>query len=199
MPQQEPGRGRRDIAGALLFRDEDAKARTRAQPLSAERFRLGVVVVENEARDTPLDRASGEAEAPSSQIIRYLDRAEGISGGAVRWGLLTNGRFWRLYWAGARARAEGFIGLDLPALLGGLPPPVPPGAAPDHWLRGFLLLFGRGAFLPEGAAGRTFLDDALTEGRRYEQRITAALSRVVFDEVFPALVGAVARGAGRRS
>ena len=66
LPQQEPGRGRRDIADALLFLDEDAKARARAQPLSAERFRFGAVVVENEARDTALDRASGKGEAPSS-------------------------------------------------------------------------------------------------------------------------------------
>ncbi len=198
LPQQEPGRGRRDIADALLFLDE-ARQGEGARPAALRGpVPLGAVVVENEARDTPLDRASGKGEAPSSQIIRYLSRAEGISGGAVRWGLLTSGRFWRLYWAGARARAEGFVELDLPALLGTLPPPVPPGAAPDHWLRVFLLLFGRGALVPEGAAGRTFLDDALAEGRHYEQRITAALSRVVFDEVFPALVSAVGREAPAR-
>jgi hypothetical protein len=195
LPQQEPGRGRRDIADALLFLDDAAKDKARDKPQSADRFRFGAVVVENEARDTPLDRASGKAEAPSSQILRYLSRAEGASGGAVRWGLLTNGRFWRLYWAGARARAEGFIELDLPALLGAMPPPVPADGAPDHWLRVFLLLFGRDALVPGGVAGRTLLDDALAEGRHYEQRITAALSRIVFDEVFPALVSAVVRDA----
>lgn len=190
LPQQEPGCGRKDIADALLFLDEPSKARARSEPRSADRFRYGVVVVENEARDTPLDRASGKAEAPSSQIIRYLGRAEGLS--EVHWGLLTSGRFWRLYWAGARARAEGFVEFDLPALLGDLAPPVPAGAAPDHWMRVFLLLFGRDALVAEGVAGQTFLDAALAEGRRYEQRITATLSRVVFDHVFPALVSAVA-------
>ncbi len=93
LPQQQPGRGRRDIADALLFLSEDAKARARRQHEHVERFRLGAVVVENEARDTLLDRASGKAETPSSQIIRYLSRAENQSNGAVRWGLLTNGRF----------------------------------------------------------------------------------------------------------
>ena len=195
LPQQEPGRGRRDIADALLFLDEAAKAQARAERQSARRFRFGTVVVENEARETALDRASGSHEAPSSQILRYLRRAESESEGAVRWGLLTNGRFWRLYWAQARSRAEGFVEIELPALLGEMPPIVPEGAPGDHWLRVFLLIFRRDAFRPEGVAGRTFLDDALAEGRRYEQRITATLSRVVFDEVFPALVSAIIREA----
>ena len=85
LPQQEPGRGHRDITDALLFIDPEAKAR--ALPLhSADRFRLGSVVVENEARDTRLDRASSGHEAPSSQILRYLSRAEVQSGGSLRWG-----------------------------------------------------------------------------------------------------------------
>jgi hypothetical protein len=109
--------------------------------------------------------------------------------------LLTNGRFWRLYWANARARAEGFIEIDLPGIVGDMPPAMPQGADPDHWVRVFLLLFGRDALVPEGARGETFLDLALAEGRRYEERITEALSRVVFVRVFPELVAAVARAA----
>jgi hypothetical protein len=90
LPQQVPGRGRRDIADELLFTTE--KAKTVAQRLTDKvaRFRHGVVVVENEARDTRLDRAKGQAEAPSNQILRYLKRSDGIAGSTVRWGLLTN-------------------------------------------------------------------------------------------------------------
>lgn len=197
LPQQEPGRGRRDIADALLFLNDGAKAKARALPRTGVRFRHGVVVVENEARDTLLDRASGQAETPSSQIGRYLGRAETESDGAVRWGLLTNGRFWRLYWAKAPSRAEGFVELELPAALGleGLSPPVPDGADRLHWARVFLLLFAQPALIPTGADSRTFLDRALDEGRRYEQRVTAGLSAVVFDRVFPDLVRAVAANA----
>lgn len=63
-------------------------------------------------------------------------------------------------------------------------------------MRVFLLLFARDSLVPEGVAAQTFLDAALAEGRRYEQRITATLSRVVFDHVFPGLVSAVAAEAG---
>lgn len=194
LPLQEPGRGRRDIADALLFLDAESKARARPFA-SVDRFRLGAVVVENEARDTRLDRADSNGEAPSSQLLRYLGRAEVQSDGKQRWGLLTNGRFWRLYWAQARSRAEGFIELDLAGLIGDLPPPVPTGADPQHWLRVFLLLFSRDALVPEGPGGNTFLDLALDEGRRYEQRVTEALSRAVYDRVFRDLVRAIGNAA----
>jgi hypothetical protein len=188
--QQTPGKGRHDVADALLFLTESNKNAARRLP-SVDRFRHGAVVVENEARDTPLDRASGGGEAPSSQILRYLGRAEAMSGGAVRWGLLTSGRFWRLYWAQARARAEGFLEIELPALFGTMPPPLPAEAPPDHWLRVFLLLFRRDAFVAHGPQQRSFMDEALAEGRKYEARVTAALSEAVFKEVFPALVRAI--------
>jgi hypothetical protein len=194
LPQQEPGTGRHDVADALLFIATGAKERARPLP-AVDRFRLGAVVVEKEACDTRLDRGSGSHEAPSTQILRYLGRAEAQSGGLLRWGLLTNGRFWRLYWSQARARAEGFVEIDLPALIGDLRPPAPLGADPQHWLRVFILLFGRGALIPEGARGETFLDLALAEGRRYQQQVTEALSRIVFDRAYPDLVSAIGRAA----
>src|SRR5581483_3878501 len=46
-----------------------------------------------------------------------------------------------------------------------------------------------------GADGGTFLDLALEEGRRYEAKVTEALSAAVFDEVFPKLVEAIGRAA----
>ena len=191
LTQQEPGRGRRDVADALLFLDpaaKDAAVRLRGP----DRFKHGSVVVENEARDTRLDRASGEKETPSTQLLRYLSRAQTQSDGAVRWGLLTTGRVWRLYWADAPARAEGFVEFDLDGILGTMPPPLPPGAAADHWMRVFLLLFSTRSLHTDGPGGQTFLDQALAEGKRYQQRVTAALSQTVFDRVFPDLVAAIA-------
>jgi hypothetical protein len=128
-------------------------------------------------------------------LLRYLGRAEANSGGKLRWGLLTNGRFWRLYWAQARARAEGFVEIELPALVGDMPPAPPGDADPQHWMRVFMLLFGRSALVPEGPAAETFLDLALAEGRRYEERVTQSLSRAVFNRVFPTLVKAIGRAA----
>lgn len=189
LPQQAAGGGRRDIPDALLFTTGASRDQAAAIAAPGDRYRLAAVVVENEARDTPLDRGSGKGGTPASQILRYLALAEPASGGAVRWGLLTNGRTWRLYFHGARSRAEGFVGFDLPALLDGA---AKGDAGALDLFRAFLLLFRREAHERTGPGGLTFLDAALAEGRRYEQRITAALSEAVFDRVFPRLVAALA-------
>jgi len=190
LPQQPTAAGRRDIPDALLFGTADAKARAAKSKNPGDRYPHAVVVVENEARDTLLDRAGGKDSTPASQILRYLALAEPASGGKVRWGLLTNGRFWRLYFHGARSRAEGFIGFDLPALLDGIEQEDPDGMG---LFRTFLLFFRREAHDPTGPSGATFLDTALAEGRRYEQAITAALSNAVFERVFPRLIRSIAK------
>ena len=66
----------------------------------------------------------------------------------------------------------------------------------EDGLRTFFLLFRRDAFvLPQGAT-TTFLETALAEGRRYEEKVTQDLSSVVFDRVFPKVVTALANTAG---
>ena len=182
-------RRRRDVADALLFLSPAAK--DLARPLApVNRFVHGTIIVENEARHTVLDRAAAGREAPALQILRYMSRAEAQSNGELRWGLLTNGGTWRLYFSRARSKSEGFVGINLAALLD--PPPlapfpVPDGAPPDHWTRVFFLLFRREAF-EGGLGGATFLSAAKMESRTYEARITEELSAAVFDRVFPALV-----------
>ena len=130
-------RRRRDVADALLFLSPDAKAAARPLP-PLNRFAHGAVIVENEARHTALDRASTGREAPASQVLRYMSRAEVQSNGHLRWGLLTNAGTWRLYFGRARSRSEGFVGVNLADLLEPpplAPAPVPLGAPPDHWFR----------------------------------------------------------------
>ena len=67
-----------------------------------------------------MDRASGrdEAIAPSTQMLRYLRRIDDLTTGKLRWGILTNGTKWRLYWAGARSLSEEFREVDLGRVLG---------------------------------------------------------------------------------
>ena len=50
-------------------------------------------------------------------MLRYLRRIEDLTTGALRWGILTNGARWRLYYQGARSVSEQFFEVDLPALL----------------------------------------------------------------------------------
>ena len=120
---------------------------------------------------------------PHGQILRYLSTAETASEGRIRWGILTNGGVWRLYDYHARPRASGYFEADLAKLL-------EPGN--EDGLRVFHLLFQRDSYTPQKGATTTFLEAALAEGRRYEERVAQDLSGVVFERVFPNLVQAVA-------
>ena len=65
----------------------------------------------------------------------------------------------------------------------------------DH-LRLFYLLFRRESFILQEGATTTFLEDALMEGRRYDEKVAQDLSSVVFERVFPKLVEALAAASG---
>ncbi|WP_058616182.1 Eco57I restriction-modification methylase domain-containing protein [Tepidimonas taiwanensis] len=199
--------GREDVPDFLLFADAAAKQRAMAEPADDRRARHGVALLEAKRWLRPLDRSddSGAGNnrkrrdfgAPSSQMLRYLSRADVISDRAVKWGILTNGAIWRLYWQDARSRAEDFFEIDLAALLG-----VPgsqsefDGYAPRHGIKLFWLLFGRAAFLPQSwdSQRRTFHAIALSEARLYEETVSDQLGKRVFAEVFPSLCAALAAG-----
>ncbi len=138
-----------------------------------------MVVEETKAWDLRLDRGNGRT--PANQALHYLDLAARLSEGRVRWGLLTNGRLWRLYWQDAGSRAEHFLEADLPWLL-------QPEARDS--LRSFMLLFGRDAFIQD-AEGRSVLLRALDRAREFGEAITEKLSKAVFAEVYPALLAAL--------
>lgn len=186
LPQQKGNKRREDVPDALLFLDPATQTHALALPAGYDRWKQAAVVVENKAWDLPLDRASGKTvRTPASQALRYLRLGDEHTGGALRWALLTNGRQWRLYFAGAASMSDRFLEVDLPALVEGAD--TPEGIAR---LRTFMLFFRRDAFAPD-TAGRSFLLAAMEEGREWQERVTADLSRAVFSTVYPELLAAL--------
>jgi hypothetical protein len=186
LPQQKGNKRREDVPDALLFLDPATQAHALALPAGYDRWKQAAVVLENKAWGLPLDRASGKTvRTPASQALRYLRLGEEHTGGALRWALLTNGRQWRLYFAGAASMSDRFLEVDLPALAEGAD--TPEGIAR---LRTFMLFFRRDAFAPD-TAGRSFLLAAMEEGREWQERVTADLSRAVFSTVYPELLAAL--------
>ncbi len=213
LPQQGASRSE-DIPDNLVFTDTESKDHAAALP-STERYRQAAVVQESKRFDLPLDASGGEprprrprgnmlfempddygeddadsergARKPHSQILRYLSTAEIESDGRLRWGILTNGRVWRIYDARTRPRATAYFEAYLDDVLD-----------PDreHDLRVFYLLFHRDSFVLTDGATTTFLEDALAEGKRYEEQVAQDLSTVVFDRVFPGLVMALYDASG---
>ena len=191
--------GRDDVPDGLLFADAAAKASANVQGDQWRRYAHGLAGVESKRWARPLDRASGrdETTAPSTQMLRYLRRIDDTTGGSLRWGILTNGTRWRLYWAGARSISEEFLEIDLGRVLAleGGGDLFADDATRDHWLRVFAIMFGREAFLRDGADQRSFHDRARSEAAFYEERVAASLSKLVFESVFPSLATAIASAA----
>ena len=177
---QPSAAGHEDIPDHLLFADAESKAR------AGNPFQYATVVEESKRFGLSLDSRDRNDRAqrgtPHGQILRYLATAEIESEGHIRWGILSNGSVWRLYDYRARPRASGYFEADLAELL-------KPGKEDE--LRVFHLLFRRESFTLRDGATTTFLEEALAEGRRYEEQVAQDLSGVVFERVFPNLVNAL--------
>ncbi len=195
-------RGRDDVPDGLLFGDADAKERANSFRQEWKRYEHGLAIVESKRWLRPLDRRSvktGEGSAPSTQMLRYLRRSDDLTAGKNRWGILTNGAHWRIYYSGARLVSEDYFELNLAAILNiennneeisSLET-----AERRHWLKVFLLIFRRESFLPDAADERTYHQRAIAEGYYYQERVAASLSEVVFQRVFPDIVSAIATSA----
>ncbi len=190
-------KGRADIPDYLLFEHEDAKQRANQESNQHQRYRHGLAVLEAKAWNVLLDRKGKNTteRVPSNQIIRYLTSVDVQSDGRVQWGLLTNGRLWRIYYNRAKSKSEEYLEIDLPLALGlGLPgqaslsfgAPVEAG----HALRLFYLLFRCAAFVRQDD-GQTLHERALAGGRFWEAKVADDLSQIVFEQVYPGLLKAL--------
>ena len=114
-------KGRADEPDALLIANEAALAKARHESDDWKRFQHGLCVVEAKRWNRVLGREHKSALAdegvPSTQMLRCLRRADDATKEALRWGVLTNGRVWQLYWQGARSVAEDFLEIDLGKVL----------------------------------------------------------------------------------
>ena len=195
------GKRREDVPDILLFRDAQAMQAAVAEARDDRRYRHGLALLEAKRWLRALDRGddaeASDPGAPSSQMLRYLSRADVVSDRAIKWGLLTNGAAWRLYYQDARSRAEEFFEVDLAACLSLPGVGADPGEIDaEHALKLFAVFFRRQAFLPQewDSAGRSLHAHALNEARLYQEKVSQDLGARVFDEIFPSLAQALAKG-----
>ena len=135
-------------------------------------FKTALAVGDAKAWSRNLDRkvqGSGDPftnQNPNYQIDCYLRGAD------KDWGILTNGRQWRLYHRQTSYRLDSFYEVDLAALLsenGDL-----------ETFRYFYCLFRRDAFIPD-ASGTSFLDRVLMESQQYTVGVSDDLKNRVYD------------------
>ncbi len=116
-------------------------------------------------------------ENPGAVMVGLLEE------GTASWGILTNGKIWRLYSAGAHSRATNYYEVDLEEALAS--------QSPGKAFRYFFLFFRTEAFIPQEQSleGETrelsFLDLLLEESDLYARQLGDRLKDTVFEEVFP--------------
>lgn len=198
-------KGRANVPDYSFFASTEAFEKADRAPSFDAKLKHAVAVGDAKQWSIGLDQSGGGAglgETPASQMIRYLIRAETNSDRAVRWGVLTNGRHWRLYFTGSRSLLDGYFEADLAWMLGitgtqGELASATEGESEaerrERTFRTFLLFFRRAAFTPSARhGGQTFPEFAFIEGRLWETKVRTDLSRVVFDHVFPGLIRGLA-------
>jgi hypothetical protein len=116
-------------------------------------------------------------ENPGAQVVTLLESGE------AEWGLVTNGKLWRLYSARAHSRATNYYEINLEETL----------ASPDpgEAFRYFYLFFRAAAFAPQErpVAGETreltFLDWLMEQSQAYARELGQRLKERVFEQIFP--------------
>ena len=195
--------GCEDVPDYLLFETSEAQALA-LELADAERTKFAVALLEAKRWTRPLDRADDahiptrkrlDYSAPSSQMLHYLARADVISERKLKWGVLTNGVLFRLYYQDGRSRSEDFFEVDL-SLVFNLPgaPEPPERFEAQHLLKLFYLFFGRAGFAPQNwdVAERPLHLIGLHESQLYGARVATELSDRVVNTLFPSLAGAIA-------
>ena len=98
--------------------------------------------------------------------------------GKTRWGILTNGKLWRLFCRRADYTAENYVEIDLEAII-----------LEDNFeaFKYFYALFSREAFVPDPNEGIPWLETYLKGSEEYSSAITQRLKDLIFEEVFDRL------------
>jgi hypothetical protein len=123
---------------------------------------------------------------PSHQMVSYL------VGTRCAWGILTNGRVWRLYSREVSSTASEFYEFDLDAVFAaagsvGSDRSDRSDGAHDAFKR-WWLFFRRAAFTPDGQ-GRSFVQRVHEGSATYAREISDKLKELVFREVMPEIAG----------
>ncbi|MFM7364417.1 MAG: restriction endonuclease, partial [Cuspidothrix sp.] len=121
-------------------------------------------------------------ENPSFQISSYL------IGTNVDWGILTNGREWRLYYRLASSTATEFYPIDLVELLENVD---------VEKFKYFWLFFRRAAF-EKDSYNKNFLERVREGSTTYATQVGNELKTLVFEQIFSNLAGGFVADAVRR-
>ena len=154
-----------------LFPDQPTKNKA-YEKLKNNDYTLCIGVADAKYWERELDLAKSSNrdtftnQNPSFQIASYL------TGTKQTWGILTNGRLWRLYCAKSQLPLGNYYQVDLVQLLE---------KAPEEALKYFYLFFRKAALLQ--VDGKTFLDRVLEDSNQYAVELETDIKERAYEVV----------------
>lgn len=134
---------------------------------------LIAAIAEAKAWGKPLDTGKARLDNPHHQLQDYLSTLR------VRFGFLTNGRYWRVYDTDKITARKTFIEFDLAQLLA-----LPAGDERQQALALFAFFFGRNTYAPAGDApaqpGHTGIERTLAEATSFAEAVEDNLKAVIY-------------------
>lgn len=165
---------KRNVPDYSLFSSEEDYIKAKKSKTDEAYFEHVLAVADAKAWRIPLDGIGRSNNNPSYQIVRYMEHADSD------WGILTNGRFWRLYTTRSYSKHTTFYEIDLESLLV---------KRDDERFKYFYSFFRREAFLSNTSSAQCFLDVVFENGVYYAKDVEENLKRRVFE-----VVEGIARG-----
>lgn len=161
-------RSKRNVPDYSLFLDEEQYVKAKRTKTDEAYFEHVLAVADAKAWKLALDGIGRTNSNPSYQIVRYMEHAN------VQWGILTNGRFWRLYSLRSSTRHTTYYEIDLERMLV---------KRNDEQFKYFYNFFRKSAFVRNEASQQCFLDVVFENGVYYAREAEANLKARVFGVV----------------
>lgn len=128
------------------------------------------------------EEAAAGSWVPSHRMVSELRRT------GVRWGILTNGRIWRIFSRDTNSLARSFYEVDLGAVFDGLAEQRAPDAEAWGHFRRWWLLFRRASYVA-GADGRCTLERLRERSPRGGVQVREVLTERLLTRAVPAIAG----------
>lgn len=161
-------RGKTQIPDYSLFASIDDYKKSKKAKTDESYFAHTLAVADAKAMNICLDGVGYSNNNPSYQIARYIEDT------GNQWGILTDGRYWRLYSVRSQSKHTTFYEIDLQAILS---------RRNDERFKYFFNFFRKEAFLENPNSGQTFLDVVYENGVYYASQVEDDLKERIFNVV----------------
>jgi hypothetical protein len=157
--------GKTEIPDYTLFENDEEKQQALRCENVEGHFHYALACADAKAMYTPLDGSKMDKKNPSYQIWWYLNVTK------KDWGILTDGRYWRLYSSKTKSKYASYYEVDIGRCLA---------EKNIEAFKYFYFLFRKEAFAKDSNRDMCFLDRAHEGGERYAHSVEKNLKERAF-------------------